>query len=61
MRKTGESMQQTVQVMCQRCSGPVQSLSPMRKWCVECRRLVSLEQARARKYGLEWPSLHMRK
>lgn len=34
---------------CKRCGAPVRSFSPMRKWCVECRRLISLEQARVRK------------
>lgn len=36
-------------VMCKRCGAPVRSFSPMRKWCVECRRFISLEQARLRK------------
>lgn len=45
------SMDEVMQVLCQRCGCEVPSLSPMRKWCVDCRRLVSLEQARARKYG----------
>lgn len=34
---------------CQRCGAEVRSFSPMRKWCVECRRVISLEQARVRK------------
>ncbi len=34
---------------CKRCGADVRSFSPMRKWCVECRRLISLEQARVRK------------
>lgn len=36
---------------CKRCGAPVRSFSPMRKWCVECRRLISLEQARVRKFN----------
>ncbi|MEM4254191.1 MAG: hypothetical protein QXR48_02280 [Candidatus Woesearchaeota archaeon] len=35
--------------VCKRCGAPVRSYSPMRKWCVECRRIISLEQARIRK------------
>jgi hypothetical protein len=35
--------------VCKRCGAPVRSFSPMRKWCVECRRVISLEQARTRK------------
>lgn len=34
---------------CKRCGAPVRSFSPMRKWCVECRHAISLEQARVRK------------
>jgi hypothetical protein len=36
---------------CKRCGAVVPSFSPMRKWCVECRRVVSLEQARVRRNG----------
>jgi len=36
-------------VTCQKCGAPVRSFSPMRKWCVECRHAISLEQARVRK------------
>ncbi|MBD3303685.1 hypothetical protein GF343_00940 [Candidatus Woesearchaeota archaeon] len=36
-------------VKCQRCGDKIQSYSPMRKWCVECRHAISLEQAKARK------------
>lgn len=36
-------------MVCKRCGAEVMSFSPMRKWCVECRRLISLEQARVRK------------
>ncbi|MBW2973566.1 hypothetical protein KY346_04185 [Candidatus Woesearchaeota archaeon] len=36
-------------VKCQRCGAEIQSYSPMRKWCVECRHTISLEQAKARK------------
>lgn len=32
----------------------------MRKWCVDCRRVISLEQARARKYGLPSPAFDLR-
>ena len=35
--------------VCKRCGAPVRSYSPMRKWCVDCRRIISLEQARIRK------------
>jgi len=38
-------------IKCQRCSVKVRSYSPMRKWCVDCRRVVSLEQAKRRKRG----------
>ncbi|MBI4016087.1 MAG: hypothetical protein HY363_00160 [Candidatus Aenigmarchaeota archaeon] len=36
-------------VQCRRCGVEVKSFSPMRKWCVDCRRLVGLAQAKARK------------
>jgi len=36
-------------IKCLKCGKPVRSFSPMRKWCVECRRLIGLEQAKARK------------
>jgi hypothetical protein len=54
------SMDEIQKVLCQRCGCDVQSFSPMRKWCVECRRVVSLEQARARKYGLPNPVLEVK-
>lgn len=34
---------------CLRCGIELKSYSPMRKWCYECRKIVSLEQAKARK------------
>lgn len=34
---------------CLRCGKKIPTYSPMRKWCFECRKTVSLEQARARK------------
>jgi len=34
---------------CQRCGCTVKTFSPMRKWCFDCRKTVSLEQAKARK------------
>jgi hypothetical protein len=34
---------------CLRCGDNIQSYSPMRKWCFECRKKVGIEQARARK------------
>ena len=34
---------------CLRCGFDIQSYSPMRKWCFDCRKVVSLEQARDRK------------
>lgn len=36
-------------VTCKRCGVAVKSFSVMRKWCVDCRRLVMLEQAKLRK------------
>jgi ribosomal protein L37E len=36
-------------VKCQRCGTEIQSYSPMRKWCVECRQAISLQQAKVRK------------
>jgi hypothetical protein len=36
-------------VQCQRCGIAVQSFSQMRKWCFDCRKVISLEQAKARK------------
>ncbi len=35
--------------VCKRCGAEVLSFSPMRKWCVDCRHAISLEQARVRK------------
>ena len=37
---------------CMRCGGKIPSYSPMRKWCVECRHSISLEQAKARKLAV---------
>ncbi|MBI4450602.1 hypothetical protein HY642_01385 [Candidatus Woesearchaeota archaeon] len=34
---------------CKRCGKPVRSYSVMRKWCVECRHHISLEQAKLRR------------
>ena len=34
---------------CDRCGINIQTFSPMRKWCFDCRKRVSLEQAKARK------------
>ena len=34
---------------CKRCGADVKSYSPMRKWCIDCRRKVGLEQAKQRK------------
>jgi uncharacterized OB-fold protein len=34
---------------CQRCGVEIKTFSPMRKWCFNCRKVVSLEQAKARK------------
>ncbi|MBW2994671.1 hypothetical protein KY315_04605 [Candidatus Woesearchaeota archaeon] len=34
---------------CQKCGVDIRSYSPMRKWCVECRHTISLEQAKTRK------------
>lgn len=36
-------------VKCQKCGIDINSESPMRKWCFECRKKISLEQAKARK------------
>ena len=36
---------------CMRCGLKVKSYSPMRKWCVDCRKVVSLEQAKTRKFS----------
>jgi uncharacterized OB-fold protein len=36
-------------VKCQKCGIKIASYSPMRKWCVECRRVVNLERAKQRK------------
>ena len=36
-------------ITCKRCGVQVRSYSPMRKWCVDCRRIINLEQAKARK------------
>ena len=34
---------------CKRCGTLIKSYSPMRKWCVDCRKVISLEQAKARR------------
>ena len=34
---------------CLRCGKSVKSFSAMRKWCVDCRKIIQLEQARKRK------------
>lgn len=36
---------------CDRCGCSIRSYSPMRKWCVDCRKEISLEQAKERKYN----------
>ena len=36
-------------INCQRCGCKINSYSPMRKWCVECRRVINLERAKERK------------
>jgi hypothetical protein len=40
---------------CQRCGCTVKTYSSMRKWCFDCRKLVSLEQAKERKLALRNP------
>jgi len=35
--------------ICQRCGEKISSFSAMRKWCIECRNIIRLEQARVRK------------
>lgn len=39
------------QKKCLRCGKKVKSYSAMRKWCVDCRKIVGLENAKKRKYG----------
>ena len=39
-------------INCQRCNCKVKSFSPMRKWCFDCRKIISLEQAKERKLSL---------
>ncbi|MBW3012959.1 hypothetical protein KY340_02030 [Candidatus Woesearchaeota archaeon] len=34
---------------CLKCGEIIQSYSPMRKWCFECRKKIGIEQARERK------------
>jgi len=34
---------------CLKCGSEVLSYSPMRKWCYDCRKEVSMEQAKARR------------
>ena len=36
-------------INCERCGCEVPSLSPMRKWCYDCRKRIGIEQARDRK------------
>lgn len=36
-------------ILCQKCGIKVRSLSPMRKWCVDCRRILGIERAKAKK------------
>ncbi|MBS3128045.1 hypothetical protein J4410_02780 [Candidatus Woesearchaeota archaeon] len=38
--------------VCIRCGTSIPSYSAMRKWCFECRKKVSLEQAKARKVAM---------
>jgi len=38
---------------CQKCGVEIRSYSPMRKWCVECRHAISLEQAKKRKIAIK--------
>jgi len=35
-------------VLCQRCGGEIPSLNRLRKWCVDCRRLLTNERAKER-------------
>ncbi|MBD3361524.1 hypothetical protein GF358_01900 [Candidatus Woesearchaeota archaeon] len=35
--------------VCQKCGTEIQSFSAMRKWCIECREIIRLQQARERK------------
>ncbi len=44
MQTRGENM-----ILCQKCGIKVRSLSPMRKWCVDCRRVLGIERAKAKK------------
>jgi len=37
---------------CLRCGTTIQTFSPMRKWCFDCRKLVGAEQAKTRKNGI---------
>ncbi|MDP7181327.1 MAG: hypothetical protein QF486_00345 [Candidatus Woesearchaeota archaeon] len=34
---------------CMKCNKNIRSYSVMRKWCVECRKSVAVEQARERR------------
>lgn len=38
---------------CLRCGKTIKSFSAMRKWCVDCRKIIQLEQARKRKVLLK--------
>ncbi|MEK6960844.1 MAG: hypothetical protein AABX47_06725 [Nanoarchaeota archaeon] len=40
-------------VKCKRCGTAVKSFSPMRKWCFDCRKRVTVEQAKDRKGRLK--------
>jgi len=35
-------------VVCQRCGGEIPSLNRLRKWCVDCRRILTNERAKDR-------------
>ena len=34
---------------CLKCGIKIKSLSPMRKWCVDCRRKLAVKRAKAKK------------
>ena len=40
---------QFMAVTCKRCGVAVRTYSSMRKWCVDCRKIINLAQAKARK------------
>lgn len=35
-------------VVCQRCGGDIPSLNKLRKWCVDCRKILTNERAKDR-------------